>query len=472
MQTLDFLNLLSRFIEPRSKDEDSRREEFIFNILISGAIVLSAVALISSLITFSTKGREGIPIILMLVLLGIFVGLYIMSRKGLHRAAAYLPLVFYFVPTTYALVRWGVELPQSLLTYALIIVMSGVLISTRFAWIATCVIVFILVSFSMLEGAGYLIFDDSWKKMPVLPGDVIVFSFTLFNILVVSWLSNREIEKSLLRARLSDKALKKEKDTIEEKVEKRARELERAQEERIAQLSRFAEFGRKTGAVIHDLLNPLAAITLSLKRLEVLDEKNVKIATEDLELAIRATEGMRDYVDIIKYELSEADAQVDFDVDREVLRAIEIVSVKAEERNVRITYDGPKSVAYIGGPVKFRHAVSNLISNAIDVYDEFTQDARREVLISLRETEKEIRLSVMDWGMGIGKKDLGNILKPFYTTKTSKQNLGIGLSIVTDVIEVDFSGTLEVDSEEGRGTTFTIKLPVEKTEKKESKVNA
>lgn len=470
MHSLNLLNLLGRFIEPKSKDEDSRRQEYILNVLVSGAIVLSAVALFVSIVVVS--GQEGIPAIVMLALFGIFAGLYIMSRKGLHRIATYLLLVFYFVPTTFSIITWGVEVPQSLLTYALIIVMSGVLISTRFAWIVTGIIVFVLVASYVLEGAGYLIVDDSWRDIPVLLGDVIVFSFTLFNILVVSWLSNREIEKSLLRARSSEKALKKERDTLEEKVAKRAQALRRAQEERIAHLSRFAEFGRKTGAVIHDLVNPLAAITLNLKRIEELDEKDVITATEHLNLAIRATEGMRDYVDIIKDELHEVDAQMDFDIAQEVQQAMEIVSVKAEERNVRITYDGLKSVTYIGGPVKFRNAIANLLSNAIDVYDESALDTRREVLINLRETEKEISLSVMDWGKGIGKNDLDNILKPFYTTKVAKQNLGIGLSIVTSVVEKDFSGTLEVDSEEGRGSAFTIKLPVKKAEKMQSKVNA
>lgn len=225
MRLSDISKYLARLAAPKSQSEDSRRQEYILNVLVLGAIVLSSIALTSSSIISLSRGQKAVPLVLVMLVVGTFLGLYIMSRKGLHRVAAYLLILLYFVPTTLTVLTWGIAVPQSLLTYALIIVLSAVLLGTRFAWIVTGTITITLLSAFTLEQSGQLVFDESWRDEAVMLGDAIVFSFTLFNILVVSWLSNREIEKSLARAHTSEQALAREKDVLEEKVEARTTEL-------------------------------------------------------------------------------------------------------------------------------------------------------------------------------------------------------------------------------------------------------
>ena len=74
-------------------------------------------------------------------------------------------------------------------------------------------------------------------------------------------------------------------------------------------------------------------------------------------------------------------------------------------------------------------------------------------------TNNEIMIEIADNGPGIPKENLGKIFDPFFTTKEVGKGTGLGLSIVYSIIE-KLGGRILVASEEGKGTTFTIYLPV------------
>jgi signal transduction histidine kinase len=67
---------------------------------------------------------------------------------------------------------------------------------------------------------------------------------------------------------------------------------------------------------------------------------------------------------------------------------------------------------------------------------------------------------VIDNGSGIPKKGLSKIFQPFYTTKPAGQGTGLGLSMSYDIVTKGHGGDIKVTSEEGKGTTFTVVLPV------------
>ena len=68
------------------------------------------------------------------------------------------------------------------------------------------------------------------------------------------------------------------------------------------------------------------------------------------------------------------------------------------------------------------------------------------------------RVRVSDTGEGIDEKDLPHLFEPFYTTKEPGEGTGLGLAVVYGIVR-DFDGWIEVESERGRGTTFTVYLP-------------
>lgn len=78
---------------------------------------------------------------------------------------------------------------------------------------------------------------------------------------------------------------------------------------------------------------------------------------------------------------------------------------------------------------------------------------------SLNTKDGVIEIKVRDTGSGIPKEDLPNIFEPFFTTKKEGKGLGLGLSTVYGIIE-RHRGTIHVESEVGKGTSFTIRLPL------------
>ena len=88
------------------------------------------------------------------------------------------------------------------------------------------------------------------------------------------------------------------------------------------------------------------------------------------------------------------------------------------------------------------------------------------VWVRSRAEDRAVRIEVADDGPGIPKEQLSRIFTPFFTTKEVGKGMGLGLTITRQVIK-QHGGTLEVDSTQGQGTTFTIRLPLASIDKGE-----
>ena len=117
-------------------------------------------------------------------------------------------------------------------------------------------------------------------------------------------------------------------------------------------------------------------------------------------------------------------------------------------------------------PQDFSRAVLNLMNNAC--YAVYSKSKRAAVgfepviAVSLRQEGDQICLQIEDNGTGIPDAVKEQIFKPFYTTKPAGEGTGLGLSITRTIIEEKHKGTIQVDSEEGKFTRFTIRIPVTK----------
>ena len=104
---------------------------------------------------------------------------------------------------------------------------------------------------------------------------------------------------------------------------------------------------------------------------------------------------------------------------------------------------------------QIQQSIINLIFNSIDAMPE---GGKLLVATSYSPSDRKVSIQVRDTGCGIGKEDLPHIFEPFFTTKSEGQGLGLGLSMVEGIIE-RHKGSIDVASELGKGTTFTLKLP-------------
>jgi len=456
-------HFVDKLIEPKSADEDSKRREYILNILLLGAIVLSAVAtllvLISLLIQGSVRGQS--PIVIPLIVFLVFLSLYFLSRVGFYIISSYLFLGIFYISATHTFYAWGADIPEGLLIYALTIVMSGILINTRFAFFVTFIVSFTLISLTSLQ-ANTIVPPPSlyWRNLPIKIGNTVVFVLIFVILMIVSWLSNREIERSLKRARESESALQKERDNLEKIVEERTRELKKAQREKMLQLYKFAEFGRYTAASLHDLVGPLTALSVE-------------------------TERIKKFIHGARRQAQENETLTVFPIRDEIGQATEILGSKARGAEVEINFTSQStdsqgsdavspetdSIQTYGNPARFNQLVTNLISNAIDAYgpkEERDREKKCQVLIQAERKENTILLMVRDRGMGIPQEYISKIFDPFFSTKNPQQGHGIGLSICKDIIEGDFNGKISVESKDGEGTTFLVEFPIKEAEPESS----
>lgn len=451
-----------KIVLPKSENEDLKRREFILNILLLSSLFFLIVANIIIIIDFIQLGSSyrGASLFIPLFILFFFIFLFYLSRMGFFALSAYLLLGVYFTLSSYLLYTFGIELPSGLLFYILIIIMSGILLSTRFAFISTIISSFFLITVNYYQTNNIIQSNLYWMGERWDIGDVILTSIIFFIIATVSWLSNREIEKSLKRARTSEVALKKERDMLEVKVEERTKELKQVQLEKMTQLYRFAEFGRLSGGLFHDLINPLTIISLNIEQIKNSPDSKINDVRSYLNQAIEASNRMEDFIIAVRKQMAKEENGKLFSLTEEVRQAIQVLSYKARKANVNIEFFPSENVDTFGEGIKFNQVITNLVANAIDSYiyrEEVSGKKNIQLItISLKEENGLITLVVEDCGAGIKEADLNKIFEPFFSTKTSKTNTGIGLSLVKNIIEKEFHGTIRAESKDI--TKFTVKF--------------
>ncbi len=454
---------LFKLVEPKSENEDAKRREFILNILLLGSIILSAVANIALLIDVIRLGPayRGLDPLVSVIIFFIFLGLYYLSRKGFFTLASYIFIGLYLVPTTYTIYAWGVENPHALLLCALIIVMSGVLIGTRFAFLVTLIVSSILVILGYSQINKIIFPNTYWKNEVIDVGDIIVFVFVLIVILIVSWLFNREIEKSLKRARKSEADLKDERDSLEIKVDERTRDLKQVQLEKTLHLYRFAEFGRMTSGLFHDLVNPLTAISLNLENLKRFPQAEPTEAVPRINRALNSIARVSHLITGARQQIQKQEIKSSFSPAEQIALAIHMLLSKARKTKIILVFIPPETVIKTyGNPIKLYRVITALISNAIDAYNGFSFQVKPKVTVALSQENDRVRINVQDWACGISTDNMEKIFDPLFTTKSAKRGVGIGLTITKEIVEKDFNGKIKVKSKQGKGSVFSILFPV------------
>jgi len=452
-------SFLTSFVHPKSQNEDIARREFILNILLLSAVALLLAAATIDLVTLlvgAAPEENSLPSVVIHGLLIFFLFLYALSRKRHVTLASYLLLGSFFLLTAYMGYHWGVDVPAQIVFYPLVIVMAGILISTRVAFFATLLIGLTMAFTGHLQKAGVIEVNTYWKNELWTWSDVTMIILIYLIVATVAWLGNREIEKSLSRARKSEAELKEEKDTLEVRIEERTRELRQAEMEKMSQAYHFVEFGRLAGGIFHDLVNPLAALSLNIDR--IADTAGRSTLSQDVARAKKAASHMQKLMESMRKHLSREGSKELFAVKQVLKETCQMLTSYAKARGVRISVRASAPSHVYGDPVAFAQVMTNLVSNAIHAYP-LGKEGNREVVMELENAKEGVYIHVRDEGSGIAPDHLPQIFEPFFTTN-APNGMGIGLPLAKRIIEKDFGGTLSVNSEVGKGSTFTIYLPV------------
>jgi len=433
-------------------DEDLLRRKNILNILLIGSVamlaILDAFVLFHSIQDGATY--RDVPFVVFSVLPAFFILLYALSRRGFHELASYLLIGTYLVSDSYAAYRWGVKVQVVLIAYALIIVMATILRGTKFGFFITGLIAAYIIPLWYAQIHGIIAMHEQHPTAD----DAAVFSVLYFLIMIVAWLYDREIERSLLRARNSEQALKEERDMLEVKVTERTDELRRTQFEKVQQLNRLAELGQLSSGLFHDLLNHLNALSLRMD-----DEANPSLAS-----AMDTTRQINDFTQAVRRQIGGTITPESFSLVRSIHNVIQLISYQANKEGVRMSFTPPtdEDIVHFDAPFKFHEIVINLLMNAIESYENIPRsDARaRTVEVSIAARNGNATLRVHDNGCGITPSVRAHLFEAFFTTKEKAKGIGIGLATIKRIVEGDLGGTIDVESKPDTGSTFVVTFPI------------
>jgi len=447
-------------IAAKSENEDIKRQEFILNVILC-CIIPFLIAL--DVVVATNTIREGVQYhgisflkFSSIVLVAMY--LLLLSRKGFYRIAIYVFLTLYFIATTYGAAHWGVELPMVAISYTVMIVISSILVSTRFAFLFTTIISLTIVLITYLQIHNVLHPILHWKIATIQNTDSIELAIIFFLVVGISWLSNREIERSLKRAHASEKALLEERDLLEIKVEERTRKLKETQGDKISQLYKFAEFGKLSSGIFHDLMNTLNVVVINATRVEDSPEHLPEFKNY-LHKTVAASKRMGIYIDSVRKQIADNNALTAFSLEHEISDAIDILHYRAREAQVVFNLHAKDDIVINGNAFKFYQVVLNLLSNAVDACEHTGRQNTINIIIAMGSDKKSATLIIRDNGCGIPISNIDTIFNQFFTTKSYGKGMGLGLSQTKQIVEQEFDGTIKVTSTEHKGSTFIITFP-------------
>ncbi len=443
-------------IAPRSEDLDSRRHEFILNVLLTGFAIVAFLGFITTLVHRFTDSvlHDTASLLLVTIFLIFIIFSFWLSRKGFYKSIAFLLIGLFSFIAFYLVLVWSFELPAAQLLLAFSIVLTGVLFRATTALIIGFLISTIFLFISYVQFKGLINADSTWLNHDLDMADAIGCVAIFIIIGVVTWLANKEIDNSLNRARKSEAALEKERDNLEVKVVERTRQVEETQLKRVMELQRFAEFGRLSAGLLHDLTNPLTVASLNLEELGQTHRSSL------IKRAITSLNHIERYVEAARKQLKTEGTLVDFSANTEVRQIVDMLNHRAKESGLDIKVISKGKINIHGDPVKFNQLVANLLINSIEAYDDLPEDyLKKPIKLILDKANKMVRITVQDYGRGLKKDEINRIFEPFYSTKSQdRRNMGIGLSMVKQVVKDDFNGRIKVTSSNSQGTNFTVYL--------------
>ena len=374
-----------------------------------------------------------------------------LTRTGRDKEASYLVLGCLLLVAAGELYMTGSPSSDVAGAFALLIfvVMSMVLLERRGAWWAFAVA-------GVLYAGLHLLWTSGKLPEPAVRGT----SGSQAQFTTIVWVACTTFVVAVITSTLA--GLRHQAETLEIRVAERTQELRNTQDQ-LVRHERLAVLGQLAGSVAHELRNPLGVISNAIYFINM----TFGGATEEI------GDMHREYLELIAAEVHSAERIVssllDYSRARSADRAHAPVSDLASQTLVKMP--PPKNVALdlqippglpevVVDPHQIGQVLGNLLINA---YQAMPDGGRLTISATTladpegREVEEpEVAIAVTDTGHGISEENMGRLFEPLFTTKA--KGIGLGLALSKNLAEMN-AGRIEVKSEEGRGSTFTVILP-------------
>ncbi len=307
------------------------------------------------------------------------------------------------------------------------------------------------------------------------------------------WLNRQLFKRNKSIQRLSIENLQKEQEkqqilasqneTLEIQVNERTAAL-KASQAQLIQSEKLASLGELTAGIAHEIQNPLNFVNnFAEVSAELLDEMNEELEKGDTDEAKAIANDLKSNLTKIashgKRASSIVKGMLEHSRSGSGVKELTDLNQMAEEY-LRLAYHGLRakdssfSVQFETDldpqiprieviPQDLSRVLLNLINNAFYASNERAKtDAALKPMVSIstrKLSDKQVEIRVQDNGNGIPEGIRDKIFQPFFTTKPTGQGTGLGLSLAYDIVVKGHGGRLEVESKEGEGTGFIVKLP-------------
>ena len=258
-------------------------------------------------------------------------------------------------------------------------------------------------------------------------------------------------ERTAEAARLYEETVQRNKELAEINVRLQTMQGQLIQSEKLAAV------GQLTAGIVHDVKNPLAVIKGLAEVLQ--DDATITDETRHELQVIResAEKANRIVSDLLKFARQSQPEMQSHDLRETVEASIRLTTYLIREARIQLVKEIPEQTLLVTyDPQQIEQVLINLIHNAIQAMPN-----RGTLKVCLDQVDGAAAVAIQDTGTGISPENLKRIFDPFFTTKPEGVGTGLGLSVSYGII-ANHKGRIEVESEEGKGTKFTIYLPVER----------
>ena len=226
---------------------------------------------------------------------------------------------------------------------------------------------------------------------------------------------------------------------------------------RAKQAERLAALGRLAAGLAHEIRNPLGSIAGSIELLRTggnLSEEDRKLC----EIIEREAARLNDLVgDMLELSKPRIPTREPMDLAATVREVVVLAGRSGRGVDVEVRYEGPQGAVVVADPAQMRQVAWNLVRNAIQA-----SSAGAAVVVALRrEPGRGYAFEVRDEGQGIPAEARERLFDAFFTTRS--HGMGIGLAVVKRIVD-DHGFEVEVESEQGQGTTFRVSIPESATQ--------
>ncbi len=273
----------------------------------------------------------------------------------------------------------------------------------------------------------------------------------------------RQALKDAIRAREIMVSMLEDNNQIREDQEKNLKELKDTQA-MLVQSVKMASVGMLAGGVAHEINNPLTGILNNVQLIKMMAAQKADFSMEEFRELLDVIESSAERCtkiisSLLAFSRSSKGVLVDLSINDLIEKAICLVEHEMQLQNIAIEKELGQGLPCVHGePQLLQQIVFDIIGNAKWAVQKNGGAQGCIRIRSYRPHEKTVAIAISDNGIGISPENIERIFEPFFTTKPVGEGTGLGLSIIYNIVK-KHDGTIRVESEPGKATTFIIELP-------------